>query len=70
MSKTAEERERLARMSIVELQRELKEAREELFQNRVRYATRNLENPEPIRKGRKRVARVLTYIRQRELQEV
>jgi large subunit ribosomal protein L29 len=63
----AEDREHLRSLSIVELQRELKAAREELFQNRVRYATRNLDNPEPIRKGRKRIARILTYIRQREL---
>ncbi len=67
MSKTQEERERLAGLGVVELQRELKEAREELFQNRVRYATRALDNPEPLRKGRKRIARILTYIRQREL---
>lgn len=62
-----EERDRLVNLGIVELQRELKEAREELFQNRVRYATRNLDHPEPLRKGRKRIARILTYIRQREL---
>jgi large subunit ribosomal protein L29 len=68
MSRT-EDRQHLAGLGIVELQRELKEAREELFQNRVRYATRNLDNPEPIRKGRKRIARILTYIRQRELAE-
>ena len=52
----------------MELQAALKEAREELFQNRVRYATRNLDNPEPLRKGRKKIARILTYIRQRELE--
>ena len=62
-----EERDRLSGLSLVELQRELKETREELFQNRVRYATRNLDNPEPLRKGRKRIARILTFIRQREL---
>jgi large subunit ribosomal protein L29 len=64
---TREERQRLGAMNIIELQRELKEAREELFQNRVRYATRNLDNAEPLRKGRKRIARILTFIRQREL---
>jgi ribosomal protein L29 len=53
----------------VELQQDLRDARQELFQNRVRYATRALDNPEPIRKGRKKVARILTYIRQRELAE-
>jgi large subunit ribosomal protein L29 len=68
MSRKAE-RDQLKDLSLVELQRELREARQELFQNRVRYATRNLDNPEPLRKGRKKIARVLTYIRQRELAE-
>lgn len=68
--KTAEERSQLQSLSLVELQQELRQARQELFQNRVRYATRNLDNPEPLRKGRKRIARILTYIRQRELEEL
>lgn len=63
-----EEREQYHGRNLVELQRDLLEARQELFQNRVRYATRNLDNPEPIRKGRKKIARILTYIRQRELE--
>ena len=65
----AEDREYLRGRSLVELQQDLRDARQELFQNRVRYATRALDNPEPIRKGRKKIARVLTYIRQRELAE-
>ena len=68
--KTAEERNQLQSLSLVELQQELRQTRQELFQNRVRYATRNLDNPEPLRKGRKRIARILTYIRQRELEEL
>lgn len=64
----AQDREELAGMSLVELQRALQETRTELFQNRVRFATMNLTNPEPLRKGRKRIARILTYIRQRELE--
>lgn len=63
-----EEREQYQGRNLVELQRDLLEARQELFQNRVRYATRNLDNPEPLRKGRKKIARILTYIRQRELE--
>ncbi len=63
----AQEREELAGLSLVDLQRVLRETRQELFQNRVRYATRNLDHPEPIRKGRKKIARILTYISQREL---
>jgi large subunit ribosomal protein L29 len=63
----AQEREELAGLNLVDLQRVLRETRQELFQNRVRYATRNLDHPEPIRKGKKKIARILTYIRQREL---
>ena len=65
----AEDREYLRGRNLVELQQDLKDARQELFQNRVRYATRALDNPEPIRKGRKKIARILTFIRQRELAE-
>ncbi len=68
MSK-AQDREELRGRSLVELRQDLKEARQELFQNRVRYATRNLDNVEPLRKGRKKIARILTYIRQREMAE-
>ena len=65
----AQDREELRGRSLVELRQDLKETRQELFQNRVRYATRNLDNVEPLRKGRKKIARILTYIRQRELAE-
>ena len=68
MSK-AQDREELSGRSLVELRQDLKETRQELFQNRVRYATRNLDNVEPLRKGRKKIARILTYMRQRELAE-
>ncbi len=66
---TQEERTALAGLGLVELQQELREARQELFQNRVRYATRALDNAEPLRKGRKKIARILTYISQRELEQ-
>lgn len=65
----AQEREELRDLSVVELQAALRQTRQELFQNRVRYATRTLDNPEPLRKGRKKIARILTYIGQRELAE-
>ena len=65
----AEDREYLRGRNAIELQQDLKDARQELFQNRVRYATRALDNPEPIRKGKKKIARILTFIRQRELTE-
>ena len=50
------------------LEEELKETRNRLFQDRVRYATRNLDNPAPIRAGKKQVARILTLMRERELE--
>jgi ribosomal protein L29 len=61
-----EERKALQDRSLAELYQDLKEARQELFQNRFRYATRNLDNPEPLRKGKKKIARILTYITQKE----
>jgi ribosomal protein L29 len=61
-----EERQALQDRNLAELYQDLKEARQELFQNRFRYATRNLDNPEPLRKGKKKIARILTYITQKE----
>ena len=42
------------------------QARKELFQNRVRYATRNLDHPEPLRRGKKKIARLLTLIGEKQ----
>jgi len=53
-------------MGVERLEEELKQARKELFQNRVRYATRNLDHPEPLRRGRKRIARLLTLITEKQ----
>ena len=64
-----EDRAALEDLGLVELQRELTEARTELFENRIRYATRNLDNPEALRKGRKKIARILTYMTARERAE-
>jgi len=52
--------------SLPELHTALRETREGLFQNRVRFATRNLDSIAPLRAGRKRVARILTLIHERE----
>ena len=48
------------------LAEELKKTRTELFQNRVRYATRNLDHPEPLRRGKKKIARLLTLQQERQ----
>lgn len=65
MSRTKELSE-LREMGVERLEEELKQARRELFQNRVRYATRNLDHPEPLRRGKKRIARLLTLIGEKQ----
>lgn len=65
--KPKEEREELALMNLDQLYQALTETRESQFQNRMRLASHSLESIEPLRKGRKRIARILTYIRQRQL---
>src|SRR6476469_5637383 len=57
------------RFIVKELQAELKQTRHRLFQDRVRFATRSLDNSNPLRAGRKRVARILTLLREAELKE-
>ena len=67
--KSKQELETLRELGIPELQVELKQARNRLFQDRVRFATRSLDNSNPLRAGRKRVARILTLMREAELKE-
>jgi large subunit ribosomal protein L29 len=67
--KVTKELQELRERGMEQLQTELKEARNRLFQDRVRFATRNLDNSNPLRVGKKRVARILTLIREAELKE-
>jgi ribosomal protein L29 len=67
--KSKQELQELRERGVPALQAELKEARNRLFQDRVRFATRNLDNSNPLRVGRKRVARILTLLREAELNE-
>jgi large subunit ribosomal protein L29 len=50
-----------------ELREELQGSYRELFQLRLRWQTRQLTNPWEIRKARKKLARILTVLREREL---
>jgi len=50
-----------------ELAKKLAEARQELFNLRLRVATRQLANHRELPKVKKRIARMETIIRQREL---
>ena len=67
--KAKQELHELRERSLPELRTELKEARNRLFQDRVRFVTRSLDNSNPLRAGRRRVARILTLMREMELQE-
>lgn len=61
-------RKDLRRLSSSELGDELKEARQELFDLRFQLATRQLKNVRALPAARKRIARALTAMRQREME--
>jgi large subunit ribosomal protein L29 len=52
-----------------ELETKLVEAKEELFNLRFQLVTGQLDNPMQIKVVRKQVARILTLMRERELEE-
>ncbi len=54
-------------LSSQELAKRLEEARQELFNLRFRLATRQLVNHREIPRGRKKIARLKTVIREKEL---
>ncbi len=53
-----------------ELQRALEDMREELFNLRLRRRTGQLSNPLVLRTLRRRIARAMTVLRERELDHV
>jgi large subunit ribosomal protein L29 len=53
-----------------ELETKLAEAKEELFNLRFQLVTGQLDNPMRIKQVRKHVARILTLMRERELEEL
>ena len=59
----------LAELNDEELAKELRDAKEELFNLRFQNVTGQLDNPHRLREVRKDIARVLTVMRQRELAE-
>ncbi len=56
-------------LSLEELKKQLDEAYRELFNLRFRLATKQLVNYQEIRNVRKKIARIKTIIRERELLE-
>ena len=56
-------------MTYGELQRSLSEAKEELFNLRFQLATNQLDNTSRIKQVKKDVARILTVMREQEIEE-
>ena len=59
--------EEIRALSDEELTKQLEEAHQELFNLRFRLATRQLVNHRQIRQVKKKIARMMTITRQREL---
>ena len=53
-------------MTLVEMQNKLADLREELFNLRFQHTVNQLDNPMRIKDVKKDIARVMTFIRQRE----
>ncbi|MCC5814098.1 MAG: 50S ribosomal protein L29 [Leptospira sp.] len=61
---------KLHELSEIDLKTQLEEAREEVRTQRFKFAVeKNLENPKKIRDSKKKIARILTIKRERELTE-
>ena len=58
----------LHELTVDELNTKLKELKEELFNLRFRHAIGQLENPASLKTCKKDIAKVMTILRQRELQ--
>jgi large subunit ribosomal protein L29 len=59
--------DRVRSLSSKEMAKQLEDAHQELFNLRFRLATRQLANYSELRKVRKKIARMKTIIREREL---
>ncbi len=62
--------EELRKLSTEDLNKKIKENKEELFNLRLGQATGNLEKPSRLRDLRREVAKMKTIIRERELEKV
>lgn len=56
-------------LTTTELEKEIKETKEQLFNLRFQLATGQLEETANIRKVRKTIARLKTIVREREIEE-
>ena len=58
----------LNKLSVEELNAKLKELKGELFNLRFQHAINQLDNPQKIVEARKTIARLMTVIREKEIQ--
>ena len=63
-------KESLRDLSINDLNERLEQAREQLVKMNLNHAASPLENPNLIRATRKDIARLLTELRRREIEEI
>ena len=54
-------------LSLDEMQRKVEELKQELFNLRFQHEIGQLESPQKIKQTKRRIARVLTVLREREL---
>lgn len=64
------ELKKMREMTEAELTQELKKMKAELFNLRFQHVTGQLENPIKLRDTKKNIARVMTIIREKELEKV
>ena len=62
-------KESLRELSVADLNERLEMAREQLVKMRLNHAASPLENPNTIRDTRKAIARILTELRRREIEQ-
>ena len=67
MAKKIEKKEDLSVLSASELHARLKELQDSYFQARFRHVTSPLKNPLEIRHFRRHIARIKTWLRQKEV---
>ncbi len=60
----------LRELSLEELERKLEDLTQELFNLRFQHATDQLENPMRLRQTKKDVARVKTFLRERQIDDL
>ena len=62
-------KESLKELSVNDLNERLEQAQEQLLKMRLNHAASPLENPNTIRATRKDIARILTELRRREIEQ-